>query len=342
MRIALDTQLSVGTGTGIGEYAGGLCQALQRAGVDVVPLHRPSFDPWRFDRRVLWDQVLLPVAARKVRADLLHCASGTMPFIRRGPVVVTVHDLAWLRVQGHTASYARAYFGSLTLRQYPHARRIMVDSAFTAGELVSAGGVDSARIDVVYPGIAHDVATTRRTPDLQPFVLVAGTVEARKNLLVVIRALARITALKLVVAGRATPYQIECEREAKRLGVQTRVEFRGYVPRSELVELFTRTAVVAMPSTYEGFGYGAAWALCSGAPLLVANAASLPEVVGDAAPLLPPHDDVAWAAALQTVLDDRDESERRASGFRQSAIERFSWRTAAAAAIESYRRALAI
>ena len=79
MRVALDAQLTVGTATGIGEYVRGLAPALRRAGLDVVELCEPRLDPWRFDRRVIWDQLVLPRRARAAHADLLHCAAGTIP-----------------------------------------------------------------------------------------------------------------------------------------------------------------------------------------------------------------------------------------------------------------------
>src|SRR5690242_19382267 len=101
MIVAIDMQLALGTATGIGEYVRGLAAALRERGVGIVELQEPKLDPWRFDRRVAWDQVLLPQRARASRADVLHCASGTMPLRASLPTVVTVHDVAWLRVQAH-------------------------------------------------------------------------------------------------------------------------------------------------------------------------------------------------------------------------------------------------
>ena len=340
MRVALDAQLAVGTATGIGEYERGLALALREAGIDVVPLSRPDFDPWRFDRRVVWDQVMLPLAARAARADLLHCASGTMPVLRTLPAVVTVHDVAWLRVQQHTRPYARAYFGALAIRQYRSARRVLVDSAFSGRELAELANVPPARIDVVYPGVSGDVARLVRKPDREPFILVAGTVEARKNLAVVIRALPALPGVRLIVTGPSTPYRVRCERLAADVGVSDRVAYHGYVAREVLLDLHARATVVAVPSLYEGFGYGAAWALCAGVPLVAANTSSLPEVVGGAAPLLPADDAGAWADALAAILRDRASMEARAAAARGGAIDRFSWQTAAGAAAESYRRAL--
>ncbi|HEY6234419.1 MAG TPA: hypothetical protein VIW69_04835, partial [Candidatus Elarobacter sp.] len=134
MIVALDTQLAIGTATGIGVYQHDLADALRNEHVDVRALSAPWLNPWRFDRRLLWDQVLLPLQTARSGATLLHASAGTMPFIRTLPTIVTVHDLAWHRVQAHTRSYARTYFGTLQARAYKHAAAIVCDSNFSATE----------------------------------------------------------------------------------------------------------------------------------------------------------------------------------------------------------------
>ncbi len=342
MRVGLDLALAQGTSTGIGEYASGLFVALEARAADVVRLERHGFDPWRFDRRVLWDQVLLPLAARSARVELLHCTSGTMPLVSPAPTVVTVHDVAWLRVQAHTRPYARAYFGAFSLARYRTARRILVDSAFSRDELIAvAPALAAVPIDVVYPGVSSDFAqVVRARDDESPFVLAAGTVEPRKNLEVLVRALARVPELRLISIGPATPYRDLCLRLASELGVSERLELRGYVARAELLALYARATLAAIPSHYEGFGYGAAQALCAGVPLLSSNAASLPEIVARDAPLLDPNDIDAWAGAMRSMLEDRDAAEARATHVRAASIERFGWAPSARAAFEAYRAAL--
>jgi glycosyltransferase involved in cell wall biosynthesis len=342
VRVALDAQLAVGTATGIGEYVSGLRAALPAEGIDVVSLSAASLDPWRFDRRVIWDQVLLPLAARRAGADLLHCASGTMPLVRTMPAVVTVHDVAWLRVQEHARAYARYYFGTFAMSQYRRARRLMVDSAFSRGELIALCPVDPSLVDVVYPGVAQDVAALVRRPDAEPFVLVAGTVERRKNLAVVIRALADLAGVRVIAVGPQTDYRATCERIAVESAVADRVEFRGYLPREELLDLYARAAVAAVPSTYEGFGYGAAWALCAGVPLVASNSSSLPEVVGSGGTLVKSTDVASWREAFARLLADRGAAEAAAAAARPDSIHRFSWRTAAEAVARTYASALAV
>jgi len=71
VNVALDAQLAIGTATGIGEYVRGLQSALRDAGVHVAALYEPRLDPWRFDRRVIWDQIVLPQRAAATHADWL-------------------------------------------------------------------------------------------------------------------------------------------------------------------------------------------------------------------------------------------------------------------------------
>jgi glycosyltransferase involved in cell wall biosynthesis len=340
VRVAVDAQLAVGSATGIGEYVAQLCRALPAAGVDAVALQEPRLDPWRFDRRVLWDQILLPAAARRARAELLHCASGTMPVVAPLPIVATVHDVAWLRVQSHARWYARAYFGRLATALYPRARRIMVDSAFSRDELTALLPIDPARVDVVYPGVAADVAQVRRAPG-EPLVLVIGTVERRKNLELVIRALGGVPAARLVVVGPLTGYRADCERIAAEAGVASRVEIRGYILREALLDLLARAALVAVPSRYEGFGYAAAWALCAGAPVIAAATSSLPEVVGADGILLDPDDVAGWRDAIAAIVSDPGAAGERAAAARPRAVARFSVAAAASRAAACYGRALA-
>ncbi len=335
----MDAQLTVGTATGIGEYVRGLIDALRAENVDVIELSEPSQDPWRFDRRVYWDQVLLPQRTRASGADLLHAASGTIPLRVAIPVVVTVHDVAWLRVQQHTRPYARYYFGRFALERYRDATRIVVDSEFSRGELLEVlDRFDADRISVVYPGVAADFCSVERRGGDGRTILAVGTIERRKNLELLIRSLPELAGARIVSVGPPTPYQQECETIAAALGVGDRVEFRGYVDRRELLELYATAATVAVPSFYEGFGYAAAQALCAGTPCVVSDRSALPEVVAGDARVLPVGDEAAWVEALRAQL--RGDDDARAAAARTRSIDRFAWPASARAMCKVYEAAL--
>ncbi len=337
MKVALDAQLVVGTATGIGEYVHGLTASLRLLNVKVEELAEPRLDPWRFDRRVLWDQVIMPLRASASRADLLHCASGTMPLYSPVPVIVTVHDVAWLKAQAHARPYARYYFGQFALQRYRSARRIVVDSDFSRKELLEVSELHEDRVSVVYPGVAHDFCALVRRPNADRTILAIGTVERRKNLEILIRTLPALPEVRIISIGPPTPYQTECVTLAQELGVLDRVDFRGYVSRDELLEAYATCSVVAAPSRYEGFGYSVAQSLCIGAPVIVSDQSSLPEVAQGAVPIVGVDDVDGWTAALGAILDHPPVPD---PAIRTRSIERFSWRTSAVAMVEVYRKAL--
>jgi glycosyltransferase involved in cell wall biosynthesis len=328
VRVALDAQLTVGTATGIGEYVAGLAESLRRRGVDVVELREPRLDPWRFDRRVIWDQFLLPQRVRASGAQLLHCAAGTMPAVAAIPIVVTVHDLAWHDVQAHAPAYARYYFGAFSLRRYRRAGRIVADSEFSRATLLALlDDFNPAHVEVVYPGVAADFCSAARVGGDGRTILAVGTIERRKNLEVVIRALAELPDARLVAIGPLTPYARECEEIARTCGVADRLEMPGYVSRRQLVALYERAAVAAVPSRYEGFGYAVAQALCAGLPCIASDRTSLPEIASGDARTIDADDPAAWSVALRCALDGNEDA--RAAQARPGAIARFSWESSA-------------
>jgi glycosyltransferase involved in cell wall biosynthesis len=337
VRVALDAQLTLGTATGAGVYQRDLARALVAAGTDVRLLRLPGLDPWRFDRRVLWDQVVLPVLAARSGADVLHAASGTLPAVRTVPTVAGVFDMAWLRVQSHTRAYARAYFGTLMKRLYRGADAIVVPSAFSRDEYLALAG-ERDEVHVVTPGVDERFARIERRPRERPFALVVGTVERRKNLLCAIDALAAVPDLDLISVGPPTPYADEVRARVRALGLGERVRLRGYVDRAELDALYAEATLALVPSRYEGFGYALAEALCAGVPVLAARSSSLVEVAADDAGLVDPDDTAGWVDAIRALVAGRAAAERRAAAARAGAIARFGWAAAAAGCTAVYRR----
>jgi glycosyltransferase involved in cell wall biosynthesis len=341
VRVALDAQLAVGTATGIGEYVDGLASALSATSVEVERLSAPWLNPWRFDRRVLWDQVLLPRAASRSQAEVIHCTSGTMPVRSMPkPVVVTVHDVAWLQAQKHARLYARAYFGRLMAHAYKKAQAIVTVSAYTRTELLNEVALDPTRVFVAHNGVSPDFERIERRPDRErPLLLVVGTVEPRKALIDVLQVLPSIEDAILVSAGPPTPYLADCRAVVEALHLEDRVRFAGYVSRTELLGLYATATLALAPSHYEGFGYAVAQALCAGVPLIASDATSHPEIAGEDATLVPTGDAAAWREAIANALAGPVAAEARAAQARPRAIARFSWSTCAGETLKVYRSA---
>jgi glycosyltransferase involved in cell wall biosynthesis len=165
-----------------------------------------------------------------------------------------------------------------------------------------------------------------------------GTVEARKNLRVLVQALPSIPSLRIVAVGPRTPYADEVAKRAADLGVLDRVELHGYVARERLDDLYADAACALVPSRYEGFGYALAEAMCAGVPVIAARSSSLIEVASDQVPLVDPDDVTGWIDAIRDLIGDRDAAERNAEHIRAAAVGRFAWAAAAAATLAVYER----
>jgi glycosyltransferase involved in cell wall biosynthesis len=167
------------------------------------------------------------------------------------------------------------------------------------------------------------------------FILHVGTIEPRKNLPLLFEAVKEINT-PLVVAGKLGWLTDPILAKVKELGVEDRVTFTGFIDDDDLPALISAANVLAMPSKYEGFGLPILEAMACGTPVVASNAASLPEVGGDAA-LYAWHDDVrSWISLLTLALDDAElRSTLRERGLRQAA--QFRWGTMARETMDADR-----
>jgi glycosyltransferase involved in cell wall biosynthesis len=159
----------------------------------------------------------------------------------------------------------------------------------------------------------------------RPYVLAAGTLEPRKNLLRLLAAWAALDddqrdAFELVLVG---PVGWEAQ-EIVQAAQAARIVVAGYVPDDELAALYAGCELFCYPSLYEGFGLPVLEAMKAGAPVLTSNVSSLPEVAGDAAALVDPLSVDAMSGEISRLLGDAQERDRlRAAGLRRAA--EFSW-----------------
>jgi glycosyltransferase involved in cell wall biosynthesis len=145
----------------------------------------------------------------------------------------------------------------------------------------------------------------------------------------------------LAIAGRKGWLTEAIERRARELGAGSRVRFLGYLPDEDLPALLSGATAFAFPSLYEGFGMPVLEAMACGAPVLTANSTSLPEVAGDAALLVDPHDTHAIAAGLRRLVQDAPlRAELRARGLARAAG--FTWERCARETLAVLLEALAV
>jgi alpha-1,3-rhamnosyl/mannosyltransferase len=188
------------------------------------------------------------------------------------------------------------------------------------------------------PHTAEELAAARARHELpERFVLGVGTLEPRKNLVRLIDAYSALpgevrAGAPLVLVGPKGWEVEEIERRAGAAGVRT----LGYVDDDDLVRLYAACTAFAYPSLYEGFGLPVLEAMSAGAPTLTSSVSSLPEVAGDAALMVDPHDEAALRAGLERLLSDDALRERlRRAGPERAA--QFSWARTAAGYADLFR-----
>lgn len=319
-------------------------------GADMYSLAHARLATGQAWQRVLWEQILLPLQLRRLRADLLHAPAYVAPLASPCPTVVTVHDLSFLRSPEFFRRRNRLYLGALTRLACQRAAAVITISDYTAQEVRSLLGVPESRIFKIYPGVASrfrpllqaDVAHFRRERGLPDrFVLFLGTLEPRKNLIRLIQAFARLPDkdVHLVIAGAKGWFYEAIFAEVERLDMSERVHFPGFVPEEEQVLWYNAAHLFAYVSNCEGFGMPVLEALACGTPTVTAATTSMPEVGGGAAAMVPPDDVAAMADVLHDVLTDTQaRAAMRETGLQHAA--RFSWAEAARQTAQVYRAAL--
>lgn len=318
---------------------------LAGAAIPSVHAKMPTGRPWQ---RILWEQVVLPVLARRSGAEVLHAPAFVAPLLAACPQVITVHDLSFLRYPAMFRAGNRLYLRALTGPSCRRAAAVIAVSKFTAQEVTRLLGVPADRVVVIHHGVAprfhplaeEAVAEFRLRQGLpKRFVLFIGTLEPRKNLIRLIKAFALVKDpdLHLVLAGAQGWFYQDILQEVERSGVGKRVHFPGFVPSTDQALWYNAAEVFAYISVYEGFGMPVLEALACGTPTVASSTTSLPEAGGHGALLVSPDDEHAIAATLQTALTDAAlRSELRARGLAHAAG--FSWEAAARRTAAVYRQ----
>lgn len=315
-----------------------------QARVAPVELHRPAV-------RILWQHSAFPFLLARDRVSLFHATMNVAPWWTPCPVVVTVHDLAYLRYPEVHPLGRRLYLSALTRLTVRRARAIIAVSRFTREEIVHFFRVPPERIRVIYEGYdpafrplpAAEVAAFRKRRNLpERYLLYVGNLEPRKNLPMLVRAFARMATQHdavLVLAGPRGWGYAGLFRLIEALGLQERVYFPGFVPAEELPLWYNAAELFVYPSRYEGFGLPPLEAMACGTPVVVSRASSLPEVVGEAAVQVDPGDVDGLARALLQLLTRADlRAMYRERGLEQA--QRFSWPHMARETLLLYRELL--
>jgi glycosyltransferase involved in cell wall biosynthesis len=275
--------------------------------------------------------------------DLVHATSAAVPPTGSRPLVATVHDLAFRHFPDAYPAAGRRYHERSARIVADEAARVLVPSEATARDLAELYGVDRGRVTITPLGVEvppepDRAGAERLLRDLGvrgPFLLAVGTLEPRKNLPRLLDAFGEVAdelpGHWLVVVG-----PVGWGPRLRPTWDSVRVKLAGPVGDALLHAIYQAADGLAYPSLYEGFGLPVLEAMANGTPVLTSDRSSLPEVAGDAALLVDPHDRSAIAAGLVRLAGDEDLRRRLVEAGRRRAAG-FTWRATAAATWATYR-----
>lgn len=284
------------------------------------------------------------------RFDIVHATGLVVPPAKAGRLVATVHDVAVdVMPDVVPGSWRRIYAKGLRVA-LAEARILCAVSDAVKAQLLEMYSVDHNRIVVtpeaanVTPSDFRDNSSLDKLGIQGPYVLTVGTVEPRKNQILLLEAFSeagsRLKDVQLVIAGSPGWGSDRVSRAIHRLGLERRVIVTGSVGASALAALYGRAAVFAMPSLYEGFGIPLVEAMGFGLPCLASLDPALKEVGGEGAIFADAKDTGAWSNELVRLTHDDDLRNSLSAKARNRAAE-FSWQKTAAATLDAYRRAAA-
>ncbi|HEX8957674.1 MAG TPA: glycosyltransferase family 1 protein [Burkholderiaceae bacterium] len=375
MRVAINAVAMLSPLTGIGQYAYNLVREMQDMRLspwlfygaswsrELRAMNLPGMEaaktvfkhlvprPYVVKRLLL--QQTFSRGIKRHGVELYH-EPNFMSYRFRGPTVVTVHDLSWLRFpETHPPERVREMNRIMpeTLKSAAH---ILVDSEFVRREVINHYGVAENRISTTLLGVstefrpyAAEHCTTfldRYRLQYGRYILAVATLEPRKNLVSLIAAFDQLPdTLKrrypLVITGMRGWGESMMTDKLRQMIARDEVRLTGYVQQEDLPKLYSGARMFVYPSLYEGFGLPPLEAMACAVPVIASNRASLPEVVGNAGILCEPLDDMKIAQHMRTLIeDDALHGHLAKAGLQRS--RQFTWRRCAMETLAIYRKAL--
>ncbi len=312
-----------------------------RDGLEQMPVHWSGrIVPWR--HRPFWTLCGLSWELWRRPVDLLFQPTHILPLFPPQRVVATLHDIGFVQLPNLYSVSSRLTHRLAARRAVSIASRILTVSEFSRQEILTAYGAAPDRVSVtanaVDPAVYNNSITVARKMEVlaryrltQPFYLYLGRLEAKKNVVNILRAFTQLRQrlgaqdrVSLVLAGTPGFGFDRIEGAIGDVGCDSHLRMPGYVPEEDLPALIAAAHALVFPGCYEGFGIPILQAQAVGTPVITANHSAMPEVAGTAALLVNARDPAEIAQAMEQLLHDAAlHASLRADGLVN--VQRFSW-----------------
>ena len=274
----------------------------------------------------------VPELIRRERIDVFWGPNHLLPVSKSGcPTVVTVCDLAWLKIPGIASAGTYTVLRLFGKKSCETADRVIAISKATARDVHEIYRIPKRKIDVCYIGADKPPAIQVNKSVKHPYFLFLSTIEPRKNPVTVLDAFERFcdngnAEHRLVFAGAYGWKTQAFRRKLRRSPYRNRINISGYVPENKKWKLLKHATALLYPSLYEGFGLPILEAMSVGTPVITTDRSSMPEAGGDAAVYLRDPADAAELASHMRMICEMNETEKNALREKmKKQVRKFSW-----------------
>jgi glycosyltransferase involved in cell wall biosynthesis len=294
--------------------------------------------------RLIWEQTQLPMQAHELRLDCMLNPGFTAPLTTACPNVTVFHDLQHKRHPEYFRWFDLPAWNFFLWASAKRSRILIADSEASADDLVRFYAIPPGRIRCVHLGVEDEffrIASRRTRPE--PFLLCTSTIHPHKNLDRLVRAFAQFRAsrpeFRLVITGVRGFSAGDVEKLVADLQCEDAVDLTGWLPRSDLYNLFEHAHGFIYPSIFEGFGLPVVEAMAAGIPLACSDIEPLRTLAGDAALRFDPARTEEIVSAMERLAGDE---ELRAM-LSKAGVERaasFTWEACARGTLAAIQTAI--